>query len=196
MSQWGVHFCFNKWKETRKYSNLQQETDHQIGCNLLENRVYSMDISNNIYGCEVSNNSVSVFDKNLNFLKRIPLKSPHFTSLTTTFSIRLYENKMYVMFDGSAYCLQVFSQDGQLIRGVIPSHSSFFSLDQFGNIIVADTSADQIRIFSNSGQLIHTISNANLTEDQKLSYPRGISVDKQNNIVIAHYNRKCSLIAF
>ena len=184
----------------RKLANIQISNKKTIKSVATENRVYSMDISNNIYGCEVSNNSVSVFDKNLNFLKRIPLKSPHFTSLTTTFSIRLYENKMYVMFDGSAYCLQVFSQDGQLIRGVIPSSdiegSSFFSLDQFGNIIVADTSADQIRIFSNSGQLIHTISNANLTEDQKLSYPRGISVDKQNNIVIAHYNRKCSLIAF
>ena len=103
-------------------------------------------------------------------------------------------------FDGSAYCLQVFSQDGQLIRGVIPSSdikdSYFFSLDQFGNIIVADTSADQIKIFSNSGQLIHIISNANLTEEQKLYYPVGISVDKKNNIVIAHFNMKCSLIAF
>ena len=159
-----------------------------------------MDISNNIYGCEYYNQSVIVFDKNLNFLKRIPLKSPHFTSDTTTFSIKLYASNMYVMFRRSAYCLQVFSQDGQLIRGVIPSSdikdSYFFSLDQFGNIILADCLRNQIKIFSNSGQLIHIISNANLTEDQKLDRPIGISVDKQNNIVIAHFNKKCSLIAF
>ena len=165
-----------------------------------EKWVSGMDISSNIYGCERSNQSVSVFDKNLNFLKRIPLKSPHFTFNTYTYSIRLYENNMYVMFGGSDYCLQVFSQDGQLIRSVIRSRdikpSFFFSLDRIANIIVADYSGHQIKIFSNSGQLIHSISNDTLTEDQKLYRPTGISVDKQNNIVVAHWNKKSNLIAF
>ena len=126
-----------------------------------------MDISSNIYVCEYYNQSVSVFDKNLNFLKRFPLKSPHFTSDTETSSIRLHENNMYVMFNGSDYCLQVFSQDGQLIRGVIRSSdiedSFFFSLDRIGNIIVADCLGHQIKKFSNSGQLIHSISSDTLT---------------------------------
>ena len=162
--------------------------------------VFGMDISSNIYVCDRLNQSVSVFDKNLNFLKRIPLKSPHVTSNTRTHSIRLYENNMYVMFDGSDYCLQVFSQDGQLIRGVIRSsdikYSFFFSLDRIGNIIVTDYLGYQIEIFSNSGQLIHSISNDTLTEDQELYRPIGISIDKQNNIVVAHQNKKCNLIAF
>ena len=165
-----------------------------------ENKVWGMDISSNIYVCERFNQSVSVFDKNLNFLKRIPLKSPHVTSDTRTYSIRLHENNMYVMFVRSDYCLQVFSQDGQLIRGVIRSSdiklSLFFSLDQFGNIIVADSLGHKIKIFSNSGQLIHSITNDTLTEDQKLSFPTGISVDKQNNIVVAQQNMKGNLIAF
>ena len=165
-----------------------------------EKWVYGMDISSDIYGCEYDNRSVIVFDKNLKFLKRIPLKSPHFTSDTHTYSIRLYENNMYVMFGGSDYRLQVFSQDGQLIRGVIQRNdikgSVFFSLDQIGNIIVADYSRHQIKIFSNSGYLIHTISNDTLTEDQKLYRPLGISVDKQNNVVVAQEDRKCNLIVF
>ena len=165
-----------------------------------EEQVYGMDISNNIYVCESGNKSVSVFDKNLNFLKRISLNSPHITSNTYIFSIRLHENEMYVMFDGTGYSLQVFSQDGQLIRGVIPRSdfglSFFFSLDRIGNIIVSDYLLHRIKIFSNSGNLIHTISNDTLTEDQRLSCPMGISVDKQNNIVVAHSNKKCNLIAF
>ena len=56
-----------------------------------EKWVSGMDISNNVYVCECNNNSESVFDKSLNFLKRIPLKSPHFKSNTETISIRLYE---------------------------------------------------------------------------------------------------------
>ena len=165
-----------------------------------DNSGYGMDISTNIYVCEYFNQSVSVFDMNLNFLNRIPLKSPHFTSDTRTFSIRLHENNMFVMFGLSDYSLQVFSQDGQLIRGVIPESdidcSYFFSLDGIGNIIVANNSGDKIKIFSNSGRLIHTISNDTLTEDQKLCGPRGISVDRLNNIVVANKNKKCCLISF
>ena len=126
-----------------------------------EKEVYGMDILSNIYGCEFYNKSVIVFDNTLNLLKRIPLKSPHFTSGTHTYSIRLYENNMYVMFGRSDCRLQVFSLEGQVIKNVIRSsdirHSYFFSLDQVGNIIVADYSAHQIKIFSNSGKLIHSI---------------------------------------
>ena len=165
-----------------------------------EKLVFGMDISSNIYVCEYWNQSVSVFGKNLDFLKRISLKSPHVTSYSYTSSIRLYDNSMYVLFGWSDYCLQVFSQDGQLIRGVVRSSDIklglFFSLDRIGNIIVPDCRKNQIKIFSYSGQLIHSISNYTLTEDQRLFYPRAISVDKQNNIVVAHDNKKSNLIAF
>ena len=43
---------------------------------------------------------------------------------------------------------------------------------------------------------MHTISNGMLTEDQKLSCPTGISVDKKNHIVVANGDRKCNLISF
>ena len=184
----------------QKLSKIQISNKKTVKSVGTEKSGYGMDLSNNIYVCEISSKSVSVFDKNLNFLKRIPLNSPHFKSNTSTFSIRLHENNMYVMFGRSDYCLQVFSQDGQLIRCVIPRNdiglSFYFSLDRIGNIIVADRSRHKIEIFSNSGLLIHTISNHMLTEDQKLLYPMGISVDKQNNIVVAHNNQKCSLISF
>ena len=74
-----------------------------------------------MYVCEFLKRSVIVFDKDLHFLNRILLESPHFTSDTRTYSISLHENNMYVMFGWSDYCLQVFSHDGQLIRSVIPS---------------------------------------------------------------------------
>ena len=184
----------------QKFVKIQISNKKTVKSVVTEQWIYGMDILSNIYGCECSNQSVSVFDKNLIFLKRIPLKSPHFKSNTRTYSIRLYENNMYVMFGGSDYCLQVFSQDGQLIRSVIRSsdikYSYFFSLDRIGNIIVADCWGHQIKIFSNSGHLIHSISNDTLTEDQKSHYPTGISVDKQNNIVVAQRNKKCNLIAF
>ena len=100
--------------DERKLVKIQMSNKTTVKSVVTEHRVWSLDISSNIYGCELFNKSVSVFDKNLNFLKRIPLKSPHFTFGTQTYSIKLYENNMYVMFSGSGYRLQVFSQDGQL----------------------------------------------------------------------------------
>ena len=187
----------------QKLSKIRISNKKTIQSVETDNSVYGMDISNNIYVCEINNQSVSVFDTKLSFLNRIPLNSPHFTSDTRTYSIRLHENNMFVTFGWSDYSLQVFSQDGQLIRGVIPESdiviSFFFSLDRIGNIIVADYFGDKIKIFSNSGRLIHSIhsiSNDTLTEDQKLYRPGGISVDKHNNIVIANENKKCCLISF
>ena len=186
--------------EERKLLKIQisnRKTIKSVGTDISG---YGMDISNNIYVCELRNQSVIVFDTNLNFLNRIPLKSPHVTSDTRTYSIRLHENNMFVMFGWSDYRLQVFSQDGQLIRGVIQrsdiAYSFFFSLDRIGNIIVADYWGHEIKIFSNSGRLLHSISNDTLTEDQKLCSPKGISVDKQNNIAVTNNNKKCCLISF
>ena len=184
----------------QKLIKIQISNKKTVQSVVTEKKVYGMDMSNNIYVCEILNQSVSVFDTKLNFLNRIPLKSPHITPDTETYCIRLHENNMFVMFSGSDYILQVFSQDGQLIRGVIPrsdiKYSLFFSLDRIGNIIVADCSGHKIKIFSNSGRLIHSISNDTLTEDQKLCCPTGISVDKHNNIVVANRNKKCCLISF
>ena len=64
----------------KKLVKIQTSNKKSIKSVVTENWVYGMDISNNIYGCEINNKSVSVFDKNLNFLKRIPPKSPHITS--------------------------------------------------------------------------------------------------------------------
>ena len=191
-----IYVKLEEWKLLK----IQLSNKKTVKSVVTEKKVIGMDISKDIYVCEYKNKSVIVFDRNLNFLKRIPLKSPHFTSNVYTYYIRLHENNMYIMFAGSDYSLQVFSQDGQLIRGMIRSGiiqlSFFFTLDKIGNIFVADYLGDQIKIFSNSGHLIHTISNDSLTEDQKLCRPMGISVDKQNNIVVANRNKKSNLISF
>ena len=185
--------------DEQKLVKIQISSRKTIKSVVTEKWIYGMDISNKVYVCENDNNSVSVFSKDLNFLERIPLKSPHVTSRTSPYSIRLYENTMYVMFIRSDYCIQVFSQDGQLIRGVLPTSgikcSFYFSLDRIGNIILAEYLGHEIKIFSNSGNLIHTIPTDKLTEGHTLSNPEGISVDKENNIVVAQQNEKYNLIA-
>ena len=169
-----------------------------------EKRVWGIDIDRNmnIYGCENYNKSVIVFDNNLKFLKRIKLETSQIKSNnTTTHSIKLYKDSMYVMFGYyPPFHLQIFSLEGELVRCLIPRSeikwSYFFSIDKFENIIVADVGKNRIKIFNKEGELLHTIDNDLLPGDQKFCYPTGVAINKKNRIIIAHGNKACSLIAF
>ena len=110
---------------------------------------------------------------------------------------------MHVMFGGyPPFHLQIFTLEGELVRCVVAENeiewSYFFSIDQLGNIIVADwdRGGNQIKIFSNKGEVIHSINSDVLPGDQKFDFPRGVAVDKSNRIIVAQKNKKCCLQAF
>ena len=189
-----------------KLIKIEKSNNQSIKSVETENRVWGIDTNTNtdIYGCELRNQSIVVFDKDLKFLKRIKLRTTQVTSNTYTNSIKLYEDKMYVMFDdllsSLPFHLQIFNLEGELVKCLIKeneiSHSSFFSIDRLGNIIVTDWRGNQINIFSKEGDVLHTITSAMLPGDQKFSYPNGVAIDKQNRIIVAHQNKKCNLLAF
>ena len=189
-----------------KLVKIEKSNNQSIKSVETENRVWGIDTNTNsdIYGCELSNQSIVVFDKDLKFLKRIKLRATQVTSNANTNSIKLYEDKMYVMFGGWSsslpFPLQIFNLEGELVKCLIKgneiSYSDFFSIDRLGNFIVADLFGNQIKIFSKEGDVLHTITSAMLPGDQKFSFPTGVAIDKQNRIIVAHYNKKCNLLAF
>ena len=189
-----------------KLVKIEKSNNKSIKSVETENRVWGIDTNTNtdIYGCEINNQSIVVFDKDLKFLKRIELRTTQITSNTRTRSIKLYEDKMYVMFDdfpsSLPFPLRIFNLEGELVKCLIKeneiSDSDFFSIDRLGNIIVTDSWENQIKIFSKEGDVLHTITSAMLPGDQKFSYPSGVAIDKQNRIIVAHKNKKCNLLAF
>ena len=167
--------------------------------------VYGIESNNNsdIYVCELYNQSIVVFDKDLKIQKRIKLNSTQVNSSTQTFGIKLYDEYMYVMFGSypsPPFHLQIFSLEGELVKCLIKQSeirfSAFFTIDQLGNIIVADLEGNQIKIFSKEGDVLHTITSEMLPGDQKFHYPTGVAIDKQYRIIVAHHNKKCNLLAF
>ena len=189
-----------------KLVKIEKSNNQSIKSVETENRVYGIDTNTNtdIYGCEVHNQSIVVFDKDLKFLKRFELRTTQFASKTYTRSIKLYEDKMYVMFgdlfSSLPFPLQIFNLEGELVKCLIKGneirYSSFFSIDRLGNIIVTDWGKHQIKIFSKEGDVLHTITSAMLPGDQEFSYPNGVAIDKHNRIIVAHGNKKCNLLAF
>ena len=189
-----------------KLVKIEKSNNKSIKSVETENRVWGIDTNTNtdIYGCEIGNQSVVVFDKDLKFLKRIKLRTTQVNSNTHTNSIKLYEDKMYVMFDDFSsshpFPLQIFNLEGELVKSLIKEneirHSCFFSIDRLGNIIVTDWIGNQIKIFSKEGDVLHTITSAMLPGDQEFSRPNGVAIDKQNRIIVAHRSKKCNLLAF
>ena len=189
-----------------KLVKIEKSNNQSIKSVETENIVWGIDTNTNtdIYGCEVDKRSIVVFDEDLKFLKRIKLRTTQATSNTHTRSIKLYEDEMYVMFsDWSSslpFPLQIFNLEGELVKCLIKeneiSNSHFFSIDRLGNIIVTDYRSNQIKIFSKEGDVLHTITSAMLPGDQRFSCPRGVAIDKQNRIIVAHDNKKCNLLAF
>ena len=169
-----------------------------------ENSVWGMDIdaNMNIYVCEFLNKSVIVFDNNLKFKKRIELQTYQIKSNTLTHSLKLYKDRMYVMFGGPPppFHLQIFSLEGELVKCLIPGSeivfSYFFSIDRLGNIIVADCWGNQIKIFNKEGDPIHTITSDMLPGDMESCYPYGIAINRNNRIIVAQVNKECCLLAF
>ena len=189
-----------------KLVKIEKSNNQTIESVKTENRVWGIDTNTNtdIYGCEIRKQSIVVFDKDLKFLKRIKLRTTQVTSDTRTRGIKLYEDKMYVMFSDSSssfpFPLQIFNLEGELVKCLIKGneirYSDFFSIDRLGNIIVTDCWENQITIFSKEGDVLHTITSAMLPGDQKFSCPNGVAIDKQNRIIVAHCNIKCNLLAF
>ena len=188
---------------SRQLLKIRKSNNKSVKSVQTEKSVWGIDIDRNmnIYGCELNNKSVIVFDDNLKFLKRIKLETSQIKSNTQTHSIKLYKDSMYIMFGNSPpFHLQIFSLEGELVRCLIPTSeigwSYFFSIDRFGNIIVADWWDDRIKIFNKEGELLHTISSDMLPGDLEFYYPQGVAVNKKNRIIIAQGNKECSLIAF
>ena len=189
-----------------KLVKIEKSNNQSIKSVETENKVWGIDTNTNtdIYGCEESNQSIVVFDKDLKFLKRIKLRATQVTSGTDTNSIKLYEDKMYVMFgdwcSSLPFPLQIFNLEGELVKCLIKeneiSYSAFFSIDRLGNIIVTDWSKNRIKIFSKEGDVLHTITSAMLPGDQEFDCPTGVAIDKLNRIIVAHRNKKCNLLAF
>ena len=143
----------------------------------------------------VSDGYVYVADRDNN---RITVMSPglqhsnYITHLTMTrpSDVKVNNNQLYVLSDTDSPCLHVFSLTGEKIRSLITRdrdgnaqvrRCESFCLDKKLNILMADNGADNIKVFSQKGALLHTLGN---TQDgDKTITPKGIALTDNNKII-------------
>ena len=154
------------------------------------------DYNGDVYVADYSNHRVSVFSKDLNFLKHLctqQLSSPH--------DVKVTPNSVVVL-DWSPNCIHFFSRSGALLRSCVTQGEDgivyippFFCLDPAGNILIADLFRNNIKILSPSGQLMHTIGKEGLGRGELLT-PWGICLSQTGTIFVISNSNNFGLQSF
>ena len=155
-----------------------------------------IDYNGDVYVADSSNHRVSVFSKDLDFLKHLftqQLKSPRDVKVTPS---------SVVVLDWSPNCVHFFSRSGALLRTCVTQVDNgmvnsldFFCLDPAGNILITDYYRHNIKILSPSGQLMHTIGKKGHGRGE-LYCPFGICLTQTGTILVVSSNNIFGLQSF
>ena len=154
------------------------------------------DYNGDVYVADSGNNRVSVFSKQLQFLKCLgtqQLKSP--------VDVKVTPNSLMIL-DCSPNCIHFYSRSGDLLSSCVTQGKAgivyqpyFFCLDTAGNILITDKWRNDVKIFSPSGHLIHKIGKEGQGRGE-FSYPYGICVSELGTIFVVSWNGNFVLQSF
>ena len=123
-------------------------------------------------------------------------------TMTYPSDVKVSNNMLYVLSIKDNPCLHVFSQTGEKIRSLITRDDMgmedvricyTFCFDKRQNILMTDYAANNIKVFSQEGALLHTIGD---TDRDKTITPHGITLTNSNKIICSSYDTKFGLYFF
>ena len=166
-----------------------------------------IDYNGDVYVADNGNHRVSVFSKDLNFLKHL------FTQqLRYPCDVKVTPNSVVVL-DWSTNCIHFFSRSGALLHSCVTQGEDgmvfdplFFCLDPAGNILITDYYRHNIKILSlywldyvcyeiTSGQLMHTIGKKGHGRGE-LFHPYGICLSQTGTIFVVSCSNNFGLQSF
>ena len=184
-------FCKNTLKllnSTKGSEELQLSDPHGL----------CTDTNGDVYVADCYNNRIVIFSTDLQFKSRFgthKLYYPHDVKLNPD---------CVVVLDWSSKCVHLFSRDGDYLSSCISQgyeqnslvdHPQFFCLDLSGNIVISDGEHHCIKIFTQSGEFIHSIGRIG-NKKGEFTTPRGIAISKSGVIIVVSDNLNYSLQCF
>ena len=124
-------------------------------------------------------------------------------TMTLPNDVKVNNNKLYVLSYQDSPCLHVFSLTGEKISSLIKRYYSgnaqvrecySFCFDKKQNILMADNTAGNIKVFSQEGALLHSLGDTQGRD--KTIKPRGITLTDSNNIICTSNETKFGLHIF
>ena len=137
----------------------------------------SVDTNGEVLVADSVNNRVAVLSSELKFIRNLgneKFKSPR--------DVKINKYNIFVADKNETSSIHIFTKSGDLVTSIIRSYKGtgdiHFCLDSFNNIIVSESSAKSIQIFSMNGQFIHKIV--------CMSYPKGVVVYNSNILCVCN----------
>ena len=158
----------------------------------------SIDTNGDVFVTDSWNNRISIFSKALEFKNWFGTGQLYFP-----LDVKL-TNECVVVLDWSPNCINFFSRNGTLLSSCISQgrgqdcsveYPYFFCLDPAENIIISDTNRHAIKIFSKSGQRIHTIGKEGNGKGEFIE-PYGICISQLGTIFVVSENPNYSMQCF
>ena len=141
---------------------------------------------NRIYICDYENNRIQCLNSNLTFNSVIS-DIPH------PRNIKITAEEIVVLTEGEHW-IRYYNHTHQLIREIIPCGEGGhvinpwdFYLDAEQNVLIADSSAHCVLIFTRKVELIHKFGRKG-TGRGEFSYPTGMAADSKNRIIVVSHN--------
>ena len=154
------------------------------------------DYNGDVYVAEYRNNRVSVFSKQLQFMKCLGTQQ-----LRSPLDVKVTRNSVVIL-DGSPNCIHFYSRSGDLLNSCVAQGEEgmvydprFFCLDTTGNILIADNMRHDMKVLSPSGHLIHKIGKEGDGKGEFI-YPHGICMSELGAIFVISLNKHFGLQSF
>ncbi|KAI6654164.1 PEP-CTERM domain protein [Oopsacas minuta] len=150
-----------------------------------------------LYVPDHNNNRIQIMTTNLEFKDSL-----RHESMTQPVDVKFSNKEMFVLSTNNNPCIHVFTLSGEKSRSLVTRGSSgmqigkayFFCLDERDNILISDCEANQIKVFSPEGDLLHTIGQRG-HEAGMFDYPVGITTHNNKCICLSN-NQKFVLQIF
>ena len=142
----------------------------------------TVDTNGDVLVADCDNNRIAILNSELKLVRKIGKDK-----LIQPLDVKINKNNIFVADNNEIYNIHIFTESGDIIRSFIKLENGayliHFCFDLYNNIIVSDYRSKSIQIFSINGELIHKIICK--------SFPRGIAVDNNNNIICVCYDGVC-----
>ena len=156
-----------------------------------------IDTNGDVLVADCRNNRVCVFSKLLKYKSCIGIGQ-----LDLPRDVKLSADRIVVL-DCSPKCVHFFSREGHPLSSCVSkgtedrlfANPSFFCLDSAGNIIISDYDSNAIKIYTESGQHIHTLGRKGNGRGEFIG-PYGVCISKLGIICVVSENPNYSLQCF
>ena len=210
-SLWGIALQGNNLyvtdREVHAVFHLKIETDFRLVARLGSRgsdvgkfdapRQLSISTNGDVYIADRDNDRIQILDSSLHPIREVAHPSMH-----KPCDVKLTTEEIYVLTPDDSPYVHEFTYTGHKTRSLItrgegmqPTLPLFFCLDTKKNFIISDYFAHQIRIFSNEGDLLHTIGEEG--HQVGMFYgPPGIALTSNLNLVTVSDNNNYGLQIF